>query len=105
MLLRFGKAGWIGSKSDDLSRVSAGAKKYTAPARMFGLAYGWDIEDIFESVFTGTSLPTEEALAARRAYDEFLRFRLLDSELVSDVQSRIVVATTKDSTELPLRED
>jgi len=39
-----------------------------------------------------------------RAYDDFLRFRLLDSELVSDVQSRIVVATTKDSTELPLRE-
>ncbi len=37
-----------------------------------------------------------------RAYDDFLRFRLLDSELVSDVQSRIVVATTKDSTELPL---
>ncbi|WP_436637211.1 Lrp/AsnC family transcriptional regulator [Microbaculum sp. FT89] len=37
-----------------------------------------------------------------RAYDEFLRFRLLDSELVTDVQSRIVVATTKDSTELPL---
>jgi Lrp/AsnC family transcriptional regulator, cysteine-sensing transcriptional activator len=39
-----------------------------------------------------------------RAYDDFLRFRLLDSELVSDVQSRIVVATTKDSTELPLPE-
>jgi len=37
-----------------------------------------------------------------RAYDDFLRFRLLDSELVSDVQSRIVVSTVKDSTELPL---
>jgi Lrp/AsnC family transcriptional regulator len=40
-----------------------------------------------------------------RAYDDFLRYRLLDDELVSDVQSRIVVATVKDSTELPLSED
>jgi len=40
-----------------------------------------------------------------RAYDEFLRFRLLNSELVSDVQSRIVVSTVKDSTQLPIRED
>ncbi len=40
-----------------------------------------------------------------RAYDDFLRHKLLDSELVSDVQSRIVVSTAKDSTELPLREE
>jgi Lrp/AsnC family transcriptional regulator len=39
-----------------------------------------------------------------RAYDDFLRFRLLDSELVSDVQSRIVVSTVNESTELALAE-
>ncbi len=39
-----------------------------------------------------------------RAYDDFLRFRLLDNELVSDVQSRIVVSTVKESTELPVSE-
>ncbi len=40
-----------------------------------------------------------------RAYDDFLRYKLLDNDLVSDVQSRIVVATVKESTELPLYED
>lgn len=40
-----------------------------------------------------------------RAYDDFLRYKLLDNELVSDVQSRIVVATVKETTELPLFED
>lgn len=37
-----------------------------------------------------------------KAYDEFLRFKLLDVDLVSDVQSRIVVSTIKSTTALPL---
>ncbi|ESR22991.1 transcriptional regulator, AsnC family [Lutibaculum baratangense AMV1] len=39
-----------------------------------------------------------------RAYDDFLRNRLLALELVSDVQSRIVISTVKTSTGLPLIE-
>lgn len=35
-------------------------------------------------------------------YDEFLRFKLLASDLISDVQSRIVVSTVKDTNALPL---
>ena len=38
------------------------------------------------------------------AYDEFLRMRILESVLVSDVQSRIVLSTLKDSPVLPLVE-
>ena len=37
-----------------------------------------------------------------KAYDVFLREKLLDCDLVSDVQSRIVVSTVKDTTALPL---
>lgn len=37
-----------------------------------------------------------------KAYDEFLRFKLLDVDLVSDIQSRIVVSTIKSTTALPL---
>jgi Lrp/AsnC family transcriptional regulator len=35
-------------------------------------------------------------------YDVFLREKLLDCDLVSDVQSRIVVSTVKDTTAIPL---
>jgi Lrp/AsnC family transcriptional regulator len=38
------------------------------------------------------------------AYDRFLRYKLLDNELVTDVQSRIVVATIKDTPALPIDE-
>jgi Lrp/AsnC family transcriptional regulator len=37
-----------------------------------------------------------------KGYDDFLRLKLLNSTLVSDVQSRIVVATVKDTPSLPL---
>ncbi|TLP48606.1 MULTISPECIES: Lrp/AsnC family transcriptional regulator [Cohaesibacter] len=39
-----------------------------------------------------------------KAYDNFLCYKLLNSELVSDVQSRIVVATVKETASLPLSE-
>ncbi|PLW78787.1 Lrp/AsnC family transcriptional regulator [Cohaesibacter celericrescens] len=39
-----------------------------------------------------------------KAYDNFLCFKLLNSELVSDVQSRIVVSTVKETASLPLVE-
>jgi Lrp/AsnC family transcriptional regulator len=39
-----------------------------------------------------------------QSYDEFLRLKLLDNELVTDVQSRIVVATIKDISALPIDE-
>ena len=37
-----------------------------------------------------------------RAYDDFLRTKLLDEEEVQDVQSRIVVTAVKETTALPL---
>lgn len=39
-----------------------------------------------------------------KSYDDFLREKLLDTDLVSDVQSRIVVSTVKDSAALPIME-
>ena len=39
-----------------------------------------------------------------KAYDNFLCYKLLNSELVSDVQSRIVVSTVKETASLPLVE-
>lgn len=40
-----------------------------------------------------------------KTYDNFLRMKLLDNTFVSDVQSRIVVSTVKDTVALPLREN
>ena len=42
--------------------------------------------------------------ASVRAIGDFLRLKLLDNTLVSDVQSRIVVHTVKHTVALPIRE-
>ena len=39
-----------------------------------------------------------------QAYDRFLRYKLLDNQFVTDVQSRIVVSTVKDTPALPIPE-
>ncbi len=39
-----------------------------------------------------------------KSYDDFLRLKLLDNALVSDVQSRIVVSTIKETVALPLKD-
>lgn len=39
-----------------------------------------------------------------KSYDDFLRLKLLDNSLISDVQSRIVVSTIKETVSLPLKE-
>ncbi len=43
--------------------------------------------------------------ADMKDYDHFLRHKLLDSDLVSDVQSRIVVSTVKETAALPIAGD
>jgi Lrp/AsnC family transcriptional regulator len=43
--------------------------------------------------------------ADMKDYDHFLRHKLLDSDLVSDVQSRIVVSTVKETAALPIPEE
>lgn len=40
-----------------------------------------------------------------KSYDRFLRLKLLDNDLVSDVQSRIVVSTVKYTVALPLGDE
>ncbi|MDJ0932023.1 MAG: hypothetical protein QNJ43_15840 [Breoghania sp.] len=39
-----------------------------------------------------------------KTYDDFLRLKLLENTLVSDVQSRSVISTVKNTVALPLRE-
>lgn len=39
-----------------------------------------------------------------KAYDDFLRLKLLDNDMVTDIQSRIVVSTVKDTSALPIFE-
>ena len=65
----------------------------------------WPEVQLCERVTGAVDYMLKIVTADIQAYDWFLRNKLLDNELVSDVQSRIVVATVKDTPALPLREN
>ena len=64
---------------------------------------GWPEVVSCERVTGAIDYLIKVVVADMHAYDEFLRNRLLDSSLVSDVESRIVISSVKETTELPLK--
>jgi len=67
-----------------------------------GMVNGWDEVVTCERITGAVDYLLKVVAADIKGYDEFLRTKLLDNTLVSDVQSRIVVATVKDITALPV---
>lgn len=67
-----------------------------------GMVNRWDEVVTCERITGAVDYLLKVVAADIKGYDEFLRTKLLDNTLVSDVQSRIVVATVKDITALPV---
>lgn len=68
----FGKADWINGNADDIpiagtERTSFKTSVYTAA---IGYGFGW--EEVNQAMRDGVSLQTEDAAAARRAYEEMV---------------------------------
>ncbi|WP_232372211.1 Lrp/AsnC family transcriptional regulator [Acuticoccus mangrovi] len=66
------------------------------------LVMGWPEVVICERVTGAVDYLIKVVTTDIKAYDVFLRDKLLAGDLVSDVQSRIVVSTVKDTPALPL---
>lgn len=69
---RAGQAKFVSGKGEDLPRVNTGRTPTETPAEMFGLAYGWGYDDILSAMLGGGSLAVEDAITARRSFDEFI---------------------------------
>jgi hypothetical protein len=66
----FGMAKLIANYADDLPRVDALAKEYTAPIKSLGASYGYSIQDMRRSAKSGSQLELRRAKAARRAHEQ-----------------------------------
>ena len=99
----------VDRESTGLHFVSYTSVKLTIPSRQNmetfdRLVNQWPEVQLCERVTGAVDYLLKIVTVDIQAYDWFLRNKLLDSELVSDVRSRIVVATVKDTPALPLRE-
>ena len=90
-----------------LAFVSYAFVKLALPSRenmekFDALVLSWPEVVICERVTGAVDYLIKVVARDMKEYDDFLRLKLLDGDLVSDVQSRIVVSTVKDTPALPL---
>lgn len=101
-------AGIVDREAVGLNFVAYAFVKLAVPSRenmekFDKLVHHWPEVTICERITGAVDYLIKVVTDDIKTYDNFLRLKLLDGTLVSDVQSRIVVATVKDSVALPLR--
>ena len=76
---RRGKMEPVAGNSNRFPRVELDHSEYNLTVEMFGVAYGWNIEELGQaSMIPGMQLTSDKAAAARRASEEFLDQTVLE---------------------------
>ena len=69
---KFGKADWINGNSDDIPLAGTETAKHETNVFMAGLGYGWGYEELNQNRMLGHNMQAEDAMAARRGYEEMV---------------------------------
>lgn len=69
---KVGKADWINGNADDIPLASTERTKFETNVHMAGIGYGYGLEEISQAQMLGISLTADDAMAARRAYEEMV---------------------------------
>lgn len=69
---KVGKADWINGNADDIPLASTERSKFETNVHMAGIGYGYGLEEISQTQMLGINLTADDAIAARRAYEEMV---------------------------------
>lgn len=69
---KFGRAEWINGNSDDIPLAGTERSRFETSVYMAAIGYGYGLEEISQANWMGYNLSAEDAMAARRAYEEFV---------------------------------
>ncbi|MGI4776948.1 MAG: DUF2184 domain-containing protein [Janthinobacterium lividum] len=86
---KFGKADWINGNADDIPRAGSERSKYESSVYTAGIGYGYGLEEISQAQMLGINLPSDDAAAARRAYEEMVDRVLLRGDATKGFQGLI----------------
>lgn len=67
-----GKAAWYSSGAKDVAKADITRDKSEIKVHMAAVGYGYDMEEVGQAQLLNMNLPAGKALAARRAYTEFM---------------------------------
>ena len=69
---KYGKADWINGNADDIPMAGTEMARNETAVYTAGIGYGYGLEEISQAQMLGINLPAQDALAARRAYEEMV---------------------------------
>lgn len=69
---KFGKAGWINGNADDVPIAGTNRAKHETAVYTAGIGYAYGWEEIQQAQMLGINLTADDAMAARRAYEEMV---------------------------------
>lgn len=67
-----GKAEWFHADANDMPRADIEMTAFNAPVAMAGIGYGYNLDELGFAQRVNMNLTAERAIAARRAYEEFM---------------------------------
>ena len=69
---KFGAAGWINGNADDVPIAGSQRTKHDTAVHTAGIGYAYGWEEIQHAQMLGINLTNDDAMAARRAYEEMV---------------------------------
>jgi hypothetical protein len=69
---KFGKADWINGNADDIPMAGTELTQHKTAVYTAAIGYGWGWEEINVAMMSGRNLANDDAMAARRAYEEMV---------------------------------
>lgn len=69
---KFGKAGWINGNADDIPLAGTELAQHKTSVYTAAIGYGWGWEEVNVAMMLGRPLQSDDAMAARRAYEEMV---------------------------------
>lgn len=83
---KFGDASWINGNSDDIPLAGTERAKHETAVHMAGIGYSYGFEELEHARLLGMNLPNDDAMAARRAYEEMVDKVALEGDASKNMQ-------------------
>jgi len=86
---KFGRADWINGNADDVPLAGTELSKHETAVHMAAIGYGYGYEEINHAQMLGVNLQADDAMAARRAYEEMVDRVALTGDMTKGFQGLI----------------
>ena len=83
------KAKFLSANGTDMPYVGLSREQFQTSVHMAGIGYQFNIEEVAQAQMVGVSLPTEDAMLARRGYEEFVDDSLFIGDAVKGFEGLI----------------